>query len=490
MKGDFIKRYLLLLIILILTAVIIFLLTRSEEVYRPYVKVTGDVKNVLYFNKFEETAVTDKDDQGERTSLKSITAQALPYDEVHDIIFVGNDGLTAVIDSRIDQTYLNFSHKNGWEIIDNNHPVSTQIKHLKEIVIVSRTEITDNSVTIFNTDENIISFTPGQLYKKSLARTLSFEGESKIKRESGEYSVAIYSTQLMYPLEEYNKEENLRYLIINGSGKAHYTNRLGYLVYRDNSIDYLDTNKENEIIYVKGIMIDPPGTSISNAYHDALDYIESGHKVMVIFLDGFSYRQYEYAIKNSIAQYLASLPAAKKASTYFKPVTNVGFAAMITGKGPEENGIHDRSYRELKSSIFTVLNEKGYKSKLIEADISILDSGADEKLNIDTNKDGSIDDEIFDSAMNEIQNGYDYMLVHFHKIDDLGHSFGPFGEKTLEQIRIEDKYVEELAENFHGKVIITADHGMHKTADGGSHGQARTEDFIVPYITLEGGVKK
>lgn len=489
MNSNFIKRFLLPLIVL--TAIIFFLMiNRSEIGYRPFIKVAGDVKNVLYFNKFEKNIRTDKNDQGERTGLKDIIVQALPYNEEYDILFVGNDGLTAKIDNRIDQTYLNFSNKNGWEIIDQNHPVSSQIKHLKEIVIVTKAQFQDSSVNIFDKDKNIASFTPGQLYEKSLTRSISFEGESKIKRESGEYSVRIYTTELLYSLADHNITENARYLIVNGEGKTRYEDRLGYLVYRDNSIDYLDTNRENEINDVKGIMIAAPAKSISNAYHDALDYIENGEKVMVVYLDGFSYSQYEYAIKNGIAPYLGQISKADKASTYFKPVTNVGFAAMITGTGPDQNGIHDRSCRELKSSIFTVLKEKGQKSILIEADVSILNSGADTKLNIDTNRDGSIDDEIFDSAMNEIKIGYDYMLVHFHKIDDFGHTFGPFGERTLEQIRIEDKYVEDLIKNFHGKVIITADHGMHKTVDGGSHGQARSEDFIVPYITLEGGIKK
>ncbi|MDD3045732.1 MAG: alkaline phosphatase family protein, partial [Candidatus Delongbacteria bacterium] len=187
--------------------------------------------------------------------------------------------------------------------------------------------------------------------------------------------------------------------------------------------------------------------------------------------------------------YLASVPKAEKATTYFKPVTNVGFAAMITGTGPDENGIHDRSYRNLKSSIFTLMKEKGLKSLLVEADVRILDHGANEILNIDRNKNGSIDDEVFETAVKELSNGYDYMMVHFHKIDDCGHSFGPFGKETLEQIRISDEYVENLVEKFSGKIIITADHGMHKTDTGGSHGQARYEDFIVPYLTIDGGAQ-
>jgi hypothetical protein len=482
MKSKFIWKLISLLIISILSAALIcLLLSRPDRGYVPYLKVAGDVKNVLHFNNFEKS---------EKSVLKNIIDKAVPGCDEYEVLLVGNDGLLAMIDNRTDGTYLNFSNMNGWEILNDNHPVSSQIKHLKEIIVVSRDQYSDNSVIIFDTEKNITSVTPGQLYEKGLMRTLSFKGRSNIKRDSGEYSVSVFSTELIYPLKELNIPDNLSYMIIDGNGKNHYTRSLGFLAYKDNRIDYLDADKKNEIKDVKGILTGAPALSNSGAYHDALRFIEDGKKVMVIFLDGFSYAQYEYAINNGYAPYLAGFPKAENATTYYKPVTNVGFAGMITGTGPDENGIHDRSYRNLKSSIFTVLKEKGFKSLLIEADVNILDSGADTKLNLDRNKNGGIDDEVFEAAVKEAQNGYDYIMVHFHKIDDLGHSYGPLAKETLDQISTSDKYVEELAKNFDGKIIVTADHGMHKTETGGSHGQARFEDFIVPYFIIEGGIKK
>ena len=78
------------------------------------------------------------------------------------------------------------------------------------------------------------------------------------------------------------------------------------------------------------------------------------------------------------------------------------------------------------------------------------------------------------------------LLVHFHSIDDAGHSYGDISPKTLGQIKIVDGYVRELVEDWSGKVIIVADHGMHAEGDAGGHGQFRYEDLIVPYITAEG----
>jgi hypothetical protein len=476
------KTMILTVIFFLLTASLIYLLlTRPEHGYVPYLKVAGDVKNVLYFNNFEKN---------EKQVLKAVIEKAVPLGEEYDVLLVGSDGLIAKIDNRIDGTYLNFSTKNGWEILNENHPVSSQIKHLKEIIVINKAKDAENSVFIFDTEKNIASITPGQLYGKSLARTHNFKGKSNIIRESGEYSVSVYTTEFLYPLEEFTGTKNAAYMIIDGSGKNHYMRSPGYFVYKDNRIDYLDADKKNEIKDIKGILSDPPSVSNTSAYHDALKFIGEGKKVMVIFLDGFSYSQYDYAVKNGYSPCLASLPKAEKATTYFKPVTNVGFAAMITGTGPDENGIHDRSYRNLKSSIFTVLKEKGLKSLLVEADVRILDHGANEILNIDRNKNGSIDDEVFETALKILPDGYDYLMVHFHEIDNAGHSFGPFEKETLEQIRISDEYIEYLVKSFNGKIIITADHGMHKTETGGTHGQARYEDFIVPYLTVAGGAHK
>lgn len=488
MKNS--KTILIIILSIVSAASIALLLTRPDRGYVPYLKIAGDVKNVLYFNKFEDSIVTESNEKGEMATLRNIIDLAVPRCDEFDILLVGNDGLTAMIDNRTDGTYLNFSCKNGWEILNDNHPVSSQIKHLKEIIVVSRDENAENSVFIFDTEKNITSITPGQLYEKGLVRTQNFKGMSNIIRDNGEYSVSVYTTELIYSLEELNIPEYPQYMVIDANGGNYYTRSLGYLVYKDNKINYLDAGKKNEIKDIKGILIGPPPVSNSSAYHDALRFIENGQNVMVIFLDGFSYAQYEYAINDGLTPYLASLPRAEKATTYFKPVTNVGFAAMITGTGPDENGIHDRSFRNLSTSIFTILNEKGLKSLLIEADIRILDHGANEILNTDRNKNGSIDDEVFERAMKESDKEYNYMLVHFHKIDDCGHSSGPFGEETLDQIRMSDKYVDELISSFSGKIIVTADHGMHKTETGGSHGQARFEDFIVPYLIVDGGMKK
>jgi predicted AlkP superfamily pyrophosphatase or phosphodiesterase len=110
----------------------------------------------------------------------------------------------------------------------------------------------------------------------------------------------------------------------------------------------------NEVIRdIVGIMLDPPFVSNMDAFYDALYYMENEKPVLVIFLDGFSYDQYQALCLNHPDSYLAGLPAFKRATSVYRPVTNAGFAAMVTGQPPAVNGIHDRSGRELAcDSIF------------------------------------------------------------------------------------------------------------------------------------------
>ncbi len=272
----------------------------------------------------------------------------------------------------------------------------------------------------------------------------------------------------------------------------------GYSIIRKQGIF---EQKNGDIIYrgpdgktlqkVKGIWIDPPKGSVMDVYQDSLKALKQDKKVMVIYLDGFGYHQYDYAVAKGYAPFLQKFQNVKKATTVYQPVTNAGFAAMITGKSPAENGVYSRAQTDMKKpSLFAETKKIGKKALLIEGDIKILNTEIDPVLNIDKNKDGFTDNEVFECAMKSLSKGYDFMLVHFHGIDDCGHRYGDRSEETMHRIQIVDTFVEQLVSNWDGEVIITADHGMHTTKEGGSHGEFRSEDLLVPYIKGEGVKEK
>lgn len=272
--------------------------------------------------------------------------------------------------------------------------------------------------------------------------------------------------------------------IINSSGSIFNTSPNIYLNSDSNTIYAIDNviTRTEDIV---GIYIGEDYHSITNAYHDAKTYLDNGQKVMVVLLDGFSLEQYKLAEEKDSLSFL-NQHFKNEALSVFTPVTNAGFAAIITGETPDINGVHDRSFRVMKTeSIFdyTIKNQK--KTALLEADIKILNSEIEPILHIDTNNDGDIDDEIYETAKKLASEDYDFIFIHFHGIDDRGHSYGPKDKRTMDYIVTIDGYLEEISNIWDGPIILTADHGMHKIEDGGNHGICIKEDMVVPYFKKE-----
>ena len=208
---------------------------------------------------------------------------------------------------------------------------------------------------------------------------------------------------------------------------------------------------------------------------------------MLIITDGLGYHQYEYAVSNGHAPFIASQEKVKRALSVYKPVSNTGLAAMFTGKSPEDNGIYSRKQREpLVPTIFGELLGTGMKAIFIEGDIQILKLEIESILNTDKNSNGTIDDEIFDAAMSNLDQDNLFFAAHFHSIDDAAHNSGVFSDEAMEKVETIDSYIEQLSSKWQGKIIVTSDHGMHDTDEGGNHGEFRFEDMIVPYNIFDG----
>ncbi|MTI54749.1 alkaline phosphatase family protein [Geosporobacter ferrireducens] len=271
--------------------------------------------------------------------------------------------------------------------------------------------------------------------------------------------------------------------VITDSGSVINTTADVYLSGAPMAVHIPDRDKVIE--NVVGIYLWEDFNSITDTFYDAKSYLDAGEKVMVVLLDGFSLKQYELAKEREYVTYLSRYFKHEALSVY-TPVTNAGFAAMITGKNPDANGVYDRSFRKMKvESIFGYALNKSRRVLLLEGDIKILDTEIEPVLHMDLNRDGDIDDEIFQTAKMEAQKDYDLIFIHFHGIDDRGHSYGPEALETMDYIKKIDGYIEEISSIWNGPMLLTADHGMHKTENGGSHGMCIQEDMIVPYFKKE-----
>ncbi len=309
---------------------------------------------------------------------------------------------------------------------------------------VNKTEL--KGINIFNKDENLI---------------VDFIPEGKV------------------PINELSKEKYSHAAIICDTGLTVLLST-DYYIGSDSTVYAAagQTKFEN----IEGVYLTNDYQSITNAYFHMIEYLGNDEKVMTVLLDGFSYNQFKMANNEDRIPFLSKY-FIYPALSVFTPVTNSGLAAIITGQTPNVNGVHDRSLREMNvDSIFKYVIDNNKSSILLEGDIKILNTEIEPKLHIDLNKDGDIDDDIYESALIAAKGNYDLIFVHFHGIDDRGHNFGPYSDEVMDYIQTIDEYLQNLSEVWDGNIILVPDHGMYETTEGGGHGIVYQSDMVVPYF--------
>lgn len=278
-------------------------------------------------------------------------------------------------------------------------------------------------------------------------------------------------------IEEHFKTDSF---ILYGANGEERTVRGGKIYRRGDNAFFTEAQKQE--LMIEGIGIDPTKGCITDLYQDTLLALENDIPLMILFIDGLSYISYE---KSSFSRY----PAIRSRSVY-EPVTNAGFAAMITGLTPEYNGVHNREERQYKgASLFEEALIRGKEAVLLEGNATILQTEIEPYLHIDKDDNGLCDDELYLTAKEMTEIKPDLVMVHFHSVDDYGHRYGPYASETVAQIEQVYEWSQELVSHWEGQIIILADHGMHTKIYpevGGNHGMLRYEDMYVPYIRLRG----
>jgi hypothetical protein len=491
------KIYLVLIIIAALLAGLAagtFGLSKAvaeRAVFLPGLKITGDVRNVKEItdpDSPEDIPVIEEPCSNKRgASLRQLIESAEPFSECNSIIIAGRDGTAVLLDyDEIQGICLSFDPEDGWNAVNQDHPISTNIKMIEEIAVASQN--TDScyeyGMDIISPDENILRITPGQAYAAA-TDYLKHEGDTSMDASESKMNAPIYSIEKILKIESLLGYEVSGNIIVMGrDGNILNTDHGGLIELEDNRFNYMDSRTgEKTVSNIAGIITDPPGASIMDAYYDLKHHIDRGEKVMLIILDGFGYHQYRYAVENGYIGFMDEACSVKPAVSVFRPVTNAGLAAMFTGKSPAYSGIDDHDRREpLVPTIFSSIIRDNKKALYVEGDIQIIKTEIEPELNTDCDRDGGRDDDILEYSIGNMDKGFDLLVIHFHSIDDTGHNFGDITGETMDEIKKLDLYVEKLVSAWEGHSVVTADHGMHSTEDGGTHGEFRYEDMIVPYI--------
>ncbi len=215
-------------------------------------------------------------------------------------------------------------------------------------------------------------------------------------------------------------------------------------------------------------------------------------RVTLIFLDGFGYLRYTEALEAGLIPQLAALGAPMVGLAAYPPSTVVSSAAVLTGAPPEVNGVVTRSVRSTETeTFFDVVAAAGLRSVAVEGDALAFNlRNADIILSGDRDGNGSTDDNVLANALAVLAEGMpDVLWVHFHGIDDAGHTYGPGAPEESAKITEVDAAVGELLAALPAEtvVFIFADHGMHTVMEAGrlgNHGLLILRDMLVPVWVL------
>ena len=224
------------------------------------------------------------------------------------------------------------------------------------------------------------------------------------------------------------------------------------------------------------------GFSISSA---------SVEHVVWFFLDGFGYEGFQAAEKDGLVPYISAHGDFYKAYTIYPPKTSTVTAALLSGLDSQQNGVWATGIRNLAvPSIIDAIVDSGKEMTIVEGSSTPFNyPNAEIVLSGDRNGDGSTDDNVFGNAQKAIGKGIpELFMIHFHGIDDAGHTYGPYSQEWKAKVMEVDTMVGQLIEQLPGKtlVVLFPDHGMHSIADDtslGNHGNLLLDDMGI-YIIL------
>ncbi|MDI3481450.1 MAG: hypothetical protein PWQ97_1105 [Tepidanaerobacteraceae bacterium] len=462
-------------------------MSRQNSELNINVKISGDVKNSLFdvrLNPDELGEIMQKGNRIKVIDAKKFIDKAGPVSP-DKVFLIGRDGIAAELEyGKLEGSFFTINDE-GLCFLTRNFPVNTQIKGIEEIIVKGDEKVLADRVSggIFVIQGDELSYkSPGELLMLPYQRELFKVGESTRSVDGNEYKGVVYQSRNLVSILS----------ILNAPARkiAAYSEE-GDILYADADARLQINSPHGLILHDAagqmkkpiGIVADPPASVITDVAEAILEKAEQGRKVMVVYIDGMGYEIYEKAKGKDCIPFLSSLGNPQKALTVFPPITDVTYSSMVTGKTPAYTGIRSRGDSDLKcDTVFETLSRSGKRCIVVEGNIKILKDDSATVLNIDENKDGFIDDEIFDSSLKQMKDRPDVMLVHFHSYDDLAHEYGPYSLKAMKQLQIIDGWTEKLVGNWDGDIIVTADHGLHEEGEGGNHGSFCPEDIFIPII--------
>jgi len=198
-----------------------------------------------------------------------------------------------------------------------------------------------------------------------------------------------------------------------------------------------------------------------------------------------------------------------EAYTIVPSVTLPSHTSMLTGVGVQKHQITWNSYEPTNGlvkvpTIFSLAKERGLKTAMF--------IGKEKFKHLALP--GSLDTMVWpqpDDDANSVASAFaaevgtlkpNLVFIHFRDPDTLGHKYGAYAPEKVQALKDCDAALRTIKDAIAAAgllddsvIILTADHGAHNAKDKkgktiGSHGDARPEDVLIPWVAWGKGVKK
>lgn len=230
--------------------------------------------------------------------------------------------------------------------------------------------------------------------------------------------------------------------------------------------------------------------SLTEAQGQVRHQDQAAHAVMIL-IDGLQFDKMNILIAQGNLPFLGGVGEIHQGLTVFPSITTASTAALLTGAKPQVNAVYGYGYRSTEmKTLFDLAAEHSRSITAVEGfSLSFNLRNSNVILSGDRDGDGHTDDNVLANSLEVIQTSMpDLLFIHFHDVDDQGHSFGPDSVEYEAAITRVDGYLSQIYQALPEDTFVTifADHGMQNDASstGGNHGQLTPSAMIIPIIFL------
>ena len=217
-------------------------------------------------------------------------------------------------------------------------------------------------------------------------------------------------------------------------------------------------------------------------------------RVLIISYDGLRPDAIGRAPMTNLIALMQESAYSLTAQTIIPSTTLPSHTSMLTGLCPAKHAIYWNDYvpengYALGTNLFTIAHTAGLRTVMIVGKEKLRQIVRPESTDVFIFKEA--DQTVANLAVDEIQNGFGLMFLHFPSGDYSGHEWGWMGGVQMYNFREDDKMLGQILAALDESglrdstlIIITADHGGHEK----SHGTELPEDMTIPWIVNGPGV--